>query len=145
MKVHGTSVSIDGDGVLFRGPSGSGKSDLALRVIYHGGQLVADFPLTGIDLGTQRTCDLGVQRHPGLTIPSLHGKSPLPVPIRIVIVSFVFTHVNMPTCAWTGGRLRTCDDRGGKRDGPDRGKHLTLSALGFIPEPWAGHHAAGPD
>ena len=42
MKVHGTSVSIDGDGVLFRGPSGSGKSDLALRVIYHGGQLVAD-------------------------------------------------------------------------------------------------------
>ena len=42
MKVHGTSVSIDGEGVLFRGPSGSGKSDLALRVIYHGGQLVAD-------------------------------------------------------------------------------------------------------
>ena len=42
MKVHGTSVSIDGDGVLFRGPSGSGKSDLALRMINYGAQLVSD-------------------------------------------------------------------------------------------------------
>ena len=42
MKVHGTSVSIDGDGVLFRGPSGSGKSDLALRMIDYGAQLVSD-------------------------------------------------------------------------------------------------------
>ena len=30
---HGTCSSIDGAGVLFRGPSGSGKSDLALRLI----------------------------------------------------------------------------------------------------------------
>ena len=42
MKVHGTSVSIDGDGVLFRGPTGSGKSDLALRMINFGAQLVSD-------------------------------------------------------------------------------------------------------
>ena len=42
MKVHGTSVSIDGDGVLFRGPPGSGKSDLALRMINYGAQLVSD-------------------------------------------------------------------------------------------------------
>ena len=42
MKVHGTSVSIDGDGVLFRGPPGSGKSDLALRMINCGAQLVSD-------------------------------------------------------------------------------------------------------
>ena len=42
MKVHGTSVSIDGDGVLFQGPSGSGKSDLALRMINYGAQLVSD-------------------------------------------------------------------------------------------------------
>mgnify|MGYP001273903919 FL=1 len=42
MKVHGTSVSIDGDGVLFRGPPGSGKSDLALRMINFGAQLVSD-------------------------------------------------------------------------------------------------------
>ena len=42
MKVHGTSVSIDGDGVLFRGPPGSGKSDLALRMINFGAQLISD-------------------------------------------------------------------------------------------------------
>ena len=42
MKVHGTSVSINGDGILFRGPPGSGKSDLALRMINYGAQLVSD-------------------------------------------------------------------------------------------------------
>jgi len=40
--VHGTAVAIDGVGVLLRGPSGSGKSDLALRLIDGGAVLVAD-------------------------------------------------------------------------------------------------------
>jgi serine kinase of HPr protein (carbohydrate metabolism regulator) len=40
--VHGTVVEIEGAGVLFRGPSGSGKSDLALRLIDSGATLVAD-------------------------------------------------------------------------------------------------------
>ena len=40
--VHGTSVAVDGLGVLLRGPSGSGKSDLALRLIDGGAALVAD-------------------------------------------------------------------------------------------------------
>lgn len=40
--LHGTTVSIDGTGVLLRGPSGSGKSDLALRLIDGGARLVAD-------------------------------------------------------------------------------------------------------
>jgi serine kinase of HPr protein (carbohydrate metabolism regulator) len=40
--VHGTVVSVDGKGVLLRGPSGSGKSDLALRLIDGGAVLVAD-------------------------------------------------------------------------------------------------------
>jgi serine kinase of HPr protein (carbohydrate metabolism regulator) len=40
--VHGTVVEIEGAGVLFRGPSGSGKSDLALRLIEGGATLVAD-------------------------------------------------------------------------------------------------------
>tara|TARA_B100000676_G_scaffold312637_1_gene387862 strand:+ start:8464 stop:8880 length:417 start_codon:yes stop_codon:yes gene_type:complete len=42
MLVHGTCVNIAGAGVLLRGPSGSGKSDLALRLIDSGAQLVAD-------------------------------------------------------------------------------------------------------
>lgn len=41
-KTHGTCVEIDGLGVLLRGPSGSGKSDLALRLIDDGGRLVSD-------------------------------------------------------------------------------------------------------
>jgi len=40
--VHGTTVAIEGKGVLLRGPSGSGKSDLALRLIDRGAVLVAD-------------------------------------------------------------------------------------------------------
>ena len=40
--VHATTVAIDGDGILIRGPSGSGKSDLALRLIDQGAELVAD-------------------------------------------------------------------------------------------------------
>ncbi len=42
IRVHGNSVAIDGSGVLLRGPSGSGKSDLALRLIDQGACLVAD-------------------------------------------------------------------------------------------------------
>lgn len=41
-RVHGTCIDIDGYGVLLRGPSGSGKSDLALRLIDGGARLVAD-------------------------------------------------------------------------------------------------------
>ena len=40
--VYGTTVAVDGDGVLLRGPSASGKSDLALRLIDSGAALVAD-------------------------------------------------------------------------------------------------------
>jgi serine kinase of HPr protein (carbohydrate metabolism regulator) len=40
--IHGTVVDIDGAGVLLRGPPGSGKSDLALRLIDGGAALVAD-------------------------------------------------------------------------------------------------------
>jgi hypothetical protein len=44
--IHATAVAlpVEGDwaGVLLRGPSGSGKSDLALRLIDEGARLVAD-------------------------------------------------------------------------------------------------------
>lgn len=41
-QVHGSCVSRDGDGVLLIGPPGSGKSDLALRLLGRGFTLVAD-------------------------------------------------------------------------------------------------------
>ena len=40
--LHATCVCLDGDGILIRGPSGSGKSDLALRLLDRGALLVAD-------------------------------------------------------------------------------------------------------
>ena len=40
--LHATAVAIDGLAVLLRGASGSGKSDLALRLIDAGARLVAD-------------------------------------------------------------------------------------------------------
>jgi len=41
-RVRGSCVAVDGAGVLLRGRSGCGKSDLALRLIAAGGRLVAD-------------------------------------------------------------------------------------------------------
>ncbi len=40
--VHGTCVMLKEQGILITGPSGSGKSDLALRLIDRGAQLVGD-------------------------------------------------------------------------------------------------------
>ncbi len=39
---HASSVAIDGRAVLISGPSGSGKSDLALRLLDRGFNLVSD-------------------------------------------------------------------------------------------------------
>ncbi len=60
--VHGTSIALDGDGVLLRGPSGSGKSDLALRLIDQGARLVAD------DQTELHACEHGVSMSAPLTI-----------------------------------------------------------------------------
>jgi serine kinase of HPr protein (carbohydrate metabolism regulator) len=40
--LHATAVSIDGEAVLFEGLSGTGKSDLALRLIDRGATLISD-------------------------------------------------------------------------------------------------------
>ncbi len=42
LTIHATAVALDGVGVLLRGPPGSGKSDLALRLIDQGARLIAD-------------------------------------------------------------------------------------------------------
>ncbi len=42
LRIHATCVALDGRGVLLRGPSAAGKSDLALRLIDGGAVLVAD-------------------------------------------------------------------------------------------------------
>ncbi|MEO0501093.1 MAG: HPr kinase/phosphatase C-terminal domain-containing protein [Pseudomonadota bacterium] len=42
IRLHATTIAIAGRGVMLTGPSGSGKSDLALRLIDRGAALVAD-------------------------------------------------------------------------------------------------------
>lgn len=42
MMIHATCVALSGKGVLLLGEPGSGKSDLALRLIDGGAKLVAD-------------------------------------------------------------------------------------------------------
>jgi HPr kinase/phosphorylase len=41
-RLHGSCVSRDGDAILVVGPPGSGKSDLVLRLLSRGFELVAD-------------------------------------------------------------------------------------------------------
>ena len=42
IQIHATCIDLNGIGVLLTGASGSGKSDLALRLIDNGARLVAD-------------------------------------------------------------------------------------------------------
>ena len=42
LTVHATAIALDGVAVLLRGPPGSDKSDLALRLIDEGARLIAD-------------------------------------------------------------------------------------------------------
>jgi len=42
MQIHASCIELAGAGILLRGPSGSGKSDLALRLIDGGARLVSD-------------------------------------------------------------------------------------------------------
>lgn len=41
-SLHGTAVALAGAGVLLRGASGAGKSDMALRLLAEGWQVIAD-------------------------------------------------------------------------------------------------------
>src|SRR5262249_40746125 len=42
IHLHASCIAVGGTGVLFRGTSGAGKSDLALRLVDEGAALVAD-------------------------------------------------------------------------------------------------------
>jgi serine kinase of HPr protein (carbohydrate metabolism regulator) len=96
IEVHGTAVAIDGQGVLLRGPSGSGKSDLALRLVDGGARLISD-DLVRIE---RRGAELWVMppigvppelRHRieirGLGIAALPGEAEAPLALVVDLVS----------------------------------------------------------
>lgn len=96
--IHGTAISINGHGVLILGESGSGKSDLALRLIDRGAILISD------DVVSLETRD----NAPILTVaPNIAGKIEVrsvgifdvdfiaSAPLRLV-VEFVDTPDRMP-------------------------------------------------
>lgn len=69
MFIQATCVAIDSRGVLIRGAPGSGKSDLALRLIDDGAALVAD---DGVDLQAENGALLA--RFPPQAPPELKGR-----------------------------------------------------------------------
>lgn len=69
LQIHGTCVALNGVGVLLRGPAGSGKSDMALRLIGEGAVLVADDLCEIRREGERLVIDL-----PAAVDPSFRGK-----------------------------------------------------------------------
>ncbi|HEY7689214.1 MAG TPA: HPr kinase/phosphatase C-terminal domain-containing protein [Dongiaceae bacterium] len=69
MFIQATCVAIDGSGVLIRGRPGSGKSDLALRLIDGGAALVAD---DGVEVAAQGGALYA--RYPRQAPPELRGR-----------------------------------------------------------------------
>ena len=88
MNLHATCVLIKDTGVLLRGPSGSGKSDLALRLIDQGAVLVADDRVLLRREGGQLLADppdslAGLLEVRGLGILRFPYRAPVPVGLVI--------------------------------------------------------------
>ncbi len=98
LRLHGSCVSRDGAAVLVVGPPGSGKSDLVLRLLARGFELVADDQVDIVDgiascptglAGLLEVRGVGIVRLPCLTqarlalVVELAGRPDrLPVPIE---------------------------------------------------------------
>jgi serine kinase of HPr protein (carbohydrate metabolism regulator) len=82
--LHATAVAIDGAALLLVGPSGSGKSDLAFRLIDAGAALIADDRVELVDIGNVLCC-----RAPADVPAGLRGRIELRgvgiVPVRTAV------------------------------------------------------------
>jgi len=98
MQIHGSCASRSGDGVLLIGPPGAGKSDLLLRLLARGFELVADDRVDVINglaspvpilAGLLEIRGLGIVRLPfvratrlALVVELADGEQRLPIPAR---------------------------------------------------------------
>lgn len=86
--VHASTVSVDGNGVLIVGPSGSGKSSLALQLISLGATLVAD-DRTRVEQEDQQIIATGVPTIRGMIeargVGILAVTAAGPTPLRLVV------------------------------------------------------------
>lgn len=88
--LHATTVAIGGRGVLITGPTGSGKSDLALRLIDRGAVLVADdrtqvTPADGRVLGGVAATIAGKLEVRGVGVLELSHETDVPLALCVAL------------------------------------------------------------
>ena len=81
-NIHASCVAMGGHGVLLLGASGAGKSDLALRLIDEGAQLVAD-DRTLLFTRRRRAVGQGARQHQGPAGNSRCGHRQVPARARV--------------------------------------------------------------
>lgn len=114
--VHASTVALDGRAVLISGPSGSGKSDLALRLIDRGYTLVSDDQTI-----VRREGDRLIASAP----PTISGK----LEIRGIGIVDMETAIDVPVALYvelTNEIMRLPDDR---RERPVLGVNLPLVSV----------------
>ena len=80
--IHASCVAIGGRAVLIAGDSGSGKSDLALRLIDRGAALVSDDQTERLTAAAPATIAGQIEVR-GLGILAMPHRSPMPVSLLI--------------------------------------------------------------
>lgn len=110
MQIHGSCASRSGDGVLLIGPPGAGKSDLLLRLLARGFELVADDRVDVFDgmaspvpslAGLLEVRGLGIVRLPfaraarlALVVELADGEHRLPAPARHDMLGLPLTRLD---------------------------------------------------
>ena len=90
-QIHATAIEINGIAVLLRGASGSGKSDLALRLIEEGARLIADdrveINITGGQVYASSPANInGIMEVRGVGILKMGSTTDIPVGLLVQLV-----------------------------------------------------------
>ena len=109
-QLHATTVAIEGQGMMILGPSGSGKSGLALQLMAVGAQLVADdrtdvMVRDGRLIASAPQALLGMIEARGVGI--LKAEVSPPVPLALVVDLGRVEDQRLPPPRWYGlGMIR---------------------------------------